>query len=354
MKTLAFSFCLLVSIAVTAPLVTEAQAPTAEQTATAREAYGRGQAAYEAGNFVDAESAFNEAYAAVPNPLVLMGIAHAREGQGNGAGAVEAFERYLAASPDAADAAEVRAKITELRAAPATLVITSTPAGAAISVDGNASSEVTPAEIQTPAGAHVITLTLDGHVTQAVNVDAPFATRVPVTGTLTAATATTTATTDATDAGDAETGDADVGETDTGDETVVETGDLGDDLSLGGVGDYDLEDPEEEGPGAGVWVATGIAGAALVTGTVLGFMALNAEAEFDDMPSEETADRGERLSLFADIAFGVAAAGTLTAVVLFIAGKNRSSDDDEMERAKLQLAPVMSRRGGGVSARLQF
>ena len=342
MKTFAFACSLLLLVIATTPLVAHAQsAPTAEQTAAAREAYGRGQAAFEAGNFADAESAFNEAYAAVQNPLVLMGIAHAREGQGNAVGAVEAFEQYLAASPDAADADEVRAKVAALRAQPAILVISSTPAGAAISVDGAASNEVTPAEVSVPAGTHAIVLSLDGHAPQTLAVDAPFATRVDVAGELTAA-----ADVDATAIAGGADGETQEGDGEIEDVDVDVNGDLG-------IGDYELDDPDAEGPGAGVWVATGIAGAALVTGTVLGFMALSAEADFDDMPSTETADRGERLSLFADIAFGVAAAGTLTAVVLFIAGKNRSSDD-EAEQANLQLAPVMSRNGGGVSARLRF
>src|SRR5690606_4388952 len=66
-----------------------------------------------------------------------------------------------------------------------------------------------------------------------------------------------------------------------------------------------------------VWVATGVAGAGLVTGVILGGFALKQKADFDVRPREATADKGERLALFADVGFGIAAAAGITALVLY-------------------------------------
>jgi tetratricopeptide (TPR) repeat protein len=82
--------------------------PTAEQRTAAREAYGRGQAAFQSGEYETAEAAFREAYEAVPNPIVLVSIAESQERLGNLPGSVETLERYLAERADAPDRARSR------------------------------------------------------------------------------------------------------------------------------------------------------------------------------------------------------------------------------------------------------
>jgi hypothetical protein len=115
-----------------------------------------------------------------------------------------------------------------------------------------------------------------------------------------------------------------------------------------------------------VWVAAGIGAAGLVAGTVLGFLALGEQSDFDNMPSERTADRGERYALFADVGFGVAAVGFLTALVLNFAtggddddraapeGEGGESASARRTRLRLGVAPVVGPQGGGMSARLVF
>ena len=86
-------------------------------------------------------------------------------------------------------------------------------------------------------------------------------------------------------------------------------------------------------------------------------MALSKEADFDDEPSEGTADDGERFALFADVLFGVAAVSAITAVVLFLTDKAADDDDDEEEdeaSATLRVAPVITPRSGGVTAEVRF
>ncbi len=299
----------------------EPAGPSDADRATAREAYGRGQTHLEAGEFEQAEAAFMEAYGAVPNPVVLIGVAHARERGGNAVGAVESYERYLTERADAPDRAEVEQSIAELRARPATLVLTSTPPGAAITIDEVAREEVTPAEVEVPPGDHTVALTLEGHE--------------PVTETVTVT----------------------FGERHEVAPAFVALPPVGDEFGEEGEGE-EYEEPEEEateedeGIPAGVWVSSAVAGVGLITGSVLGFLALSEQSSFDDDPTEETADNGETLALFADVAFGVAIAGAITAVVLWLT--SGSDDDDEDESAELQITPAVSAHGGGVAAAMSF
>jgi len=57
--------------------------PSMEDRKQAREAYRRGQELFRDGRYEEAEAAFEEAYRLVPNPVVWVGIAEARERQGN-------------------------------------------------------------------------------------------------------------------------------------------------------------------------------------------------------------------------------------------------------------------------------
>ena len=141
---------------------------------------------------------------------------------------------------------------------------------------------------------------------------------------------------------------------------VDDAADEGDDL---GAHDAAYETQEDAGsgqPSAGVWVAAGIGGAALVTGTIFGFLALDEQSDYDDSPSEKVADRGERYALFADVAFGLAAASMITAVVLYVTD---SQDEEEETTAasrprtpvsRVEVTPVLGPTGGGVGARVQF
>ncbi|MAQ19697.1 MAG: hypothetical protein CMN30_33455, partial [Sandaracinus sp.] len=94
----------------------DAAPPPEEVRAAAREAYGRGQALYREGKHAEAETAFMEAYAMIPNPVVLLGVAEAREAQGNVVGTVEALETYLAERDDAPDRAAVQQRIDTIGA----------------------------------------------------------------------------------------------------------------------------------------------------------------------------------------------------------------------------------------------
>lgn len=315
-----WSFIVAAVTLIAAPaLAQDAALPQAARDA-ARESYGRGQSLYQAGQYEESEAAFMQAYAIIPNPVVLIGVAESRERRGDAAGAIEMFERYLAERADAPDAEAIRARIAGLRTGPATLAITSTPSGAAIQVDGDDSGEVTPAEVQVPAGEHTVGFTLDGHEAAEQSVTAAEGTRHEVAAELTA-----TAT-------DPAFGDG---------EPIVEP----------------EPTPAEEvavaddGPSVGVWVSAGIAAGTLVAGTVVGFLALSEEGDFDDTPTDAIADRGETFALVADVFFGIAAAAAITGLVLYLTG---GDDDEDSESAHLDVAPLVGPNGGGLSARVQF
>lgn len=96
-------------------------------------------------------------------------------------------------------------------------------------------------------------------------------------------------------------------------------------------------------------LSTAITSAAfLVTGTALGFSAMKKEGEFDAEPSAATADRGERLSLAADVCLGAAAVSAVTSIILFF------RTDGGAEEPAVTITPTASPSGGGVHARLRF
>jgi len=311
-----------------APSRVEAQQPNAQTRNAARDAYGRGQTAFREGRFAEAEAAFTEAFALIPNPVVLLGVAESRERLGNVPGAIQTLEQYLVLRPDAPDTASIQERLTVLRATPGTLSVASTPAGAAIALDGTDTGVVTPAELPAPPGEHTIALSLEGYEAGTATATVPPGGRAEASAELVALPEP---------------------------EPVVEPTPPA----------TEPVEPEpttpatstDEGPSAALWVTSGVAAAALVGGTVLGFMALSREAEFDDMPTAGRADDGERFALFADVLFGVAGAAAITAIVLFLTSDDGDDDaggEEEDDATAFTIAPSVGRRGGGVSAQLQF
>lgn len=306
-----------------------AEAQTDEEREQARAAYARGQELYQAGSYAEAEAAFNEAYRIIPNPVVLLGVAEARERGGNLPGAVEILERYLTERPDAPDREQIDGRIERMRATPATIVVQSTPAGATVALDGQPTGRTTPAELEVPPGSHVVSVAL-GEQTRADSVDAVYGGRHELT--------------------------LDV--TPPAPEPVPELGDR-DPLPEPEPEPVVEDDGGEGGPGTAVWVSAGIAGAALVSGTVLGFLSLSEQSDFDEMPTESAADRGERLALFADLSFGIAAAAAITGVVLYVTGTGATEEETAVDargrRApSVAVAPAVGPNGGGVAARVEF
>ncbi len=100
----------------------DTQAQPAKQDSRAFEAYGRGQRLFGEHNYTAAQAAFEEAYQADPNPVVLLSIAEAQQRRSMWNEAIVTFERYLIERPDAPDRERVRQEVEAIRDALAPVV----------------------------------------------------------------------------------------------------------------------------------------------------------------------------------------------------------------------------------------
>ena len=277
----------------------------------AREAYARGQTLFAQGNFAQAKAAFNDAYAAAPNPTVLLSSAECDLRLGNLEGSYALLQQYLAERPDAPDRAEVEQKANDLLATPARIAVTSEPAGAQISIDGKDTGRVTPAEIDLVRGEHTVELSLAGFESTSEPMTARIGARHELQVTLREAPPPPLA-----------------------------------DLKL---------TTEAQQPTTALWITSIVGAAGIVTGTVLGFMVLAERSDYDANPTKASADRGERLALFTDVAFGVGAMSLVTAAVLYLTADVVSAESaPDTASAPFQVAPSASLRGAGLSARGRF
>ncbi|MBK8170451.1 MAG: PEGA domain-containing protein [Sandaracinaceae bacterium] len=319
--------------------------PNAAAVASARAAYGEGQSLFRENRFAEAQARFEAAYSAVPNPVVLLSIAETQERQDNLVASVVTLERYLRERADAPDREAVQLRITQMRARPARVHVMTSPAGATVWVDGQSTGRVSPTDLELTAGDHTVAALLSRHETARQSLTTTFGSRQEVHLTLnptpTRGGVTPVLNPDGTDVLDGM--EATPPLNPDGTEPVAELPPV-------------TEEPEGGGSTA-TWVFAGVGAAALVTGTVLGFLAMSAQSDFDAMPTTATADKGERFALFADVAFVTAGVCAVTALV-FLA---TSGSDDEADaapettaRVRLQVAPVVGRNEGGLTARLTF
>jgi hypothetical protein len=200
-----------------------------------------------------------------------------------------------------------------LSAKPATLTVSSSVSGAAIAIDNAGTGKVTPANLELAAGDHTVSASLDGYVVteQAV--------------------------------------------------TLLPGGKSDVQLTLMPAAPVEVAapapepapmEPETTGRHAGtaVWIATGVAGAGLITGAILGGIALKKESEFNENPSESLADSGERVALFADVGFGIAAAAGITAVVLYLTSDTKKAEDQQA----WSVNPAVSPGRAGLVGQMRF
>jgi len=310
-------------LAVSASLLMTASPALAEQARdAARRHYAEGQALYNAGNYSAALSEFRAAYAAQPHPVVLKSQAECLERMGNIREAMELFQRYLSERPDAPDRAAIESRIASYRSRPGRLRIVTNPPGATVTLDGARVNGATPMDVNVQSGQHAVAVQLEGYqmVLQEFNMPPAGshtvqANLVPVGG----AVATTPT-------------------PGPGGQVVVQQR------------RWHMTTP--------VWVMVGVTGAALVTGTVTGALAMADQGEFDDLRDDQDTERseledlrdsGETKALVADISFGVAAAAAITGIVLFFVQNRRGAQTAEGEDSTpIAINPLITEEGGGV------
>lgn len=89
-------------------------APTHAPTAEEQKAFAEGLRAYETGDARGAERAWKAGYALARDPAFLVRIGEAQEKAGAPKEAVQTYEQYLRESPDAADRADIEARVRRL------------------------------------------------------------------------------------------------------------------------------------------------------------------------------------------------------------------------------------------------
>lgn len=307
--------CAIALLALLAPATSQAQNKQAR--AAARAAYGEGQSLFAEDKFEEAKVAFEEAFAAVPNPIVLRSIGECEVKLGQIGAAIESFERYLKEKPGASDRTAVEEKLVELRATPAVIVLRSTPAGAEVRIDGELSAASTPTEVEVPPGQHHVSLSATGHDAGSQTVMANPGERVEVEISLEA-----------------------LPEPDPVPAADIEVS----------ASDFDTAAELDGGSStAAIWVTGALGVVGLAAGGVFGTMALSKHGDFEDAPTAKAADEGERLALFADVGFGVGAISLITCAVLLL-----TDDDGESDTAALRVTPVLSPTEAGVGASMRF
>lgn len=310
---------LLCSLSALSIAVAVAQAqPPAQTRALARELYSNGQQLFRQGDFSGAQRAFEEAYRAVPNPVVLLSIAECYVRMEQYQKAIEIFRTYLLERANAPDRAQVEAQIQTLQAKPATLTVLSNVEGAEILIDQQDSGRVTPAELTLSPGEHQLTLRKERFYQAEQIVSLGPGVRDSVRIALTEEPQTPVAEAPAPEAA-----------------------------------------PEERGPRhptPAFWTAIGFTGAGVIAGSVLGGMALKKSKEFDDNPTTALADKGERLALFCDVSFGVAAVGAVTALVVYLTSGSKGGVEQppSEQPTAWSVSPRVSRGNVGLAGELRF
>jgi hypothetical protein len=304
-------------VAEPAPLPSEAELAEflANPSTTAAQAYQVGVRLFEARRYEAAEAAWLRAHSLGRDPTLFVAVADTRQRRGDEPGAVAMLEQYLIERPDAPDRASIEARIATLLQSPAVLIIRSEQPGRAILLDGVPVEQKTPAELEVQPGTHAVVVVGEGRQVGEKSVQVGYG----------------------------EVKELDF-RPDTTSEVVVEQNE---EATL----QAQLAIEKEDTTIRRAVISTGtISAAALVTGTVLGFLALRQEQDYRDDPTKETADRGEQLALFADISFGLAALSAITSFTLFMTHKNKRKRERERETARLRIET----RAAGATVTLNF
>lgn len=310
------------TVAAQAPAAQPVAAAAAPSVEVARDAYARGQAAFAHGDFATAQTAFEQAFANVPNPIVLVSIAESAAKQGKIESALRAYDQYLSLRPTAPDRADVELKRAALAQTPGEVLVTSEPAGADILVDDRAVGQRTPAAVEISPGAHRIQVVLSGYASEPAQVTVSAGAHTQQVLALHEEQPHVAETTPAQPA--AEPAPAAATES-------------------------------SSSPTAAIVVTASLGAAGLIAGTALGILALNARSDYDQNPTAAKADDGERLALFSDVGFGIGAMALVTtAVLLFTHEPASSTDSDKTQRASLQLIPHVTPSGASATAKLRF
>jgi hypothetical protein len=295
------------------PSDTELSELLANPRTNADQAYEIGVRLFEAKRYEAAERAWLRAHSLGGDPTFLVAVADMRQRRGDVPGAVAVLKQYLVERPDAPDRSSVETRIATLLQSPAVLVVRSEEPGYAILLDGAPVGKKTPTEIEVEPGTHTVVVVGDGLQAGEMTVEVGY------------------------------------GEVKKLDFTSEDESDVVMEQTKEAKLQAQLVIEKEDRTIRRAVIATGsLSGAALVTGTVLGFLAFEQEQIYRDDPNKEVADKGERLALFADLSFGLAALSAITSFALFMTHKNKRKRERETVRLSIEA------RGDGGVATIRF
>ncbi len=299
----------------------------------ARRHYAEGQMLFRDGQYEAALREFQAAYRADPHPVSLRSQAACLVQMGREREAVELYQRYLEAMPNASDRAQVESYIQEARSQGGRVYIVTNPQGATATLDGRPLPGQTPLNVEVSAGSHTLQLQAQGYRPETRTFQLSYGESQTIQVNLSPAAGQQPATTPSTPT----------------------------------PGGYPPQQTQDQGLrfSVPVWVMIGVTGAALITGIVTGSLALVDNGEYDDMRQnvgqyqesefDDLGDSGETKALIADISFGIAAAAAITGIILFIVDntRNRSSNAQSgysFNTRRLNITPTVTDNGGGISA----
>lgn len=295
---------------------------TEEREAQGRAAFVRGRQKLESGDGAGALVDFRSAHELSGNALVYRSMAEAHRVMGDPEAELRALELYLQGRPEAPDRPEVQARLDKLRSARVPLTIKVEPKAARVTVLLNGETVSLSSPLAVMPGIHEVKVQAPGYIAQTHQVTAPRG----------------------------ESADVHVLLKPVPPKPVFED-------PQGSTVHY----TQRSGGSipTAVWVAGAVTGVALLAGTTLGLAALSAQNDFDEDPTDDTADSGETLALLADLSFGVAAAGAITTVVLYFTERPGKSPDDRLgkksiARSSRMVLPRVGPQGVGVDARFSF
>jgi tetratricopeptide (TPR) repeat protein len=180
MRVITLRFRLLLTLLCLAGAAHAADAPSdqaADDTRRldAKARYEQGAQAYASGHFKDAVDLFLAADRLSPSAPLSFNIARAYEKLGDDSGALRWYRDYLRRSPNAANAADVKALVERFEGRLAAkgvqqLTVLSQPAGATVNID-DIPVGVTPGTFDLAPGRHRVVLMLRGHTDATSEVD---------------------------------------------------------------------------------------------------------------------------------------------------------------------------------------
>lgn len=166
-----FAHALCVALVVSAPGKTKLAPPPAAEDSTqkAKEAFQTAQRLYKEARYADAIVKFEEAYALKPSPVLFYNIGKCHEQLGDVPKALRSYRDYLRLSPDAKDKDTVSDAIANLERrlkekGLQQLMVFADPPTAVIEVDGKVLGN-SPASIELTAGNHKLSVKADGYET---------------------------------------------------------------------------------------------------------------------------------------------------------------------------------------------